>query len=213
MPIALTTLLIAFLWLSHRLHDAYVHAVGREERRQRPKWFERLRRGNYDHRPAPHLGHKLFLVVDFAALAALMVTLRAWCPPFRQAALDDPRGLAHFSIATALLLAIWLMVEGRHLQRFYQHLVRSARPLRGEVVDLAFEDALMAGAGRYVFPAAIAWTAVPFVAALLGAPLVTASSSMAATLSTVLVFAALPLGLVALRIAICVQRLRATLYR
>lgn len=207
-------LLLAFLWLTHRLHDAYVHAVSREERRQRPAWYARLR-GDEGRRPSNHLGPKLFLLLDFLAACGLAWVLVRLHPATRDAALTDPRGLARVLIAAPLVFGAWVVLEGRHLQRFYQHMMRSVKVLRGEVSRVAFDDELLgpeAGARRDLVLFALAWMALPHLLLLVGRDPVAAAETSGELLTVLIVWAAAPLGLLLTLVGSYLLRLRATLY-
>lgn len=217
MTVALTIalLLLAFLWLTHRLHDAYVHAVSREERAQRPQWYPRPQHDDGHHRPHNHFGPKLFLLLDFAAVCGLFWMLCRLHPGMRDVALDDPRGLVRILLAAPLILGTWLVLEGRHLQRFYQHMMRSVKVLRGEVSRIAFEDELLgpeAGARRDLLVFALAWTALPHLFLLLGRDPVATAETSGDLVTLLLVWVAAPLGLLAGLIGGYVLRLRSTLY-
>ena len=126
LTIALT---LTLLWVSHRTFKAYVRAVFREERR-RPG------------RPARHLGPKLFLTLDLVLLAILCETLRP---------LLGGHGEWHAVVRTytvfSAIFAGWMLLEGRHLLVFYQHLARASRGL-GPKRRLAWQDRLLGSTRR-----------------------------------------------------------------
>jgi hypothetical protein len=217
MTLTIALLLLAFLWLSHRLHDAYVHAVSREERKMRPQWYSRLRNGSRElaGRPNSHLGPKLFLIADFAAACGLAWTLCQLHPSTREFAWSDPQGLVRCLAAASLILGAWLVLEGRHLQRFYQHMMRSVKVLRGDAERFAFEDELLgpeAGMRRPLLLAALSWTAIPHLALLLGFDPVARANSSIELLTLLLVWVAAPLGILSIAVGGYLLRLRTTLY-
>ncbi|MCB9834355.1 MAG: hypothetical protein H6807_17965 [Planctomycetes bacterium] len=106
------------LWLSHRLHTAYVAAVAREERTSGAR---------------THIGPRCFLVLDLVLLLGLLLSLDvlAFDRAGRGLLFLTAIGLTRFSV----LVALWLLLERRHLERFYGRLARfragfEARPPR-----------------------------------------------------------------------------------
>lgn len=177
------------LWLSHRFHDAYVHAVSREER----SWFQRVGLVSPKSR-RKHIGHRLFLVFDLVMVAGAVA---AWSYLKDQAG----DGLVPLMLACeewAVLILAWMFLEGRHLESFYQRLARATRGL-GKARREAWRDPFAPPARRILLWCALGWASLPALLSLAGVGLLHASIPTTATAFAV--FFVLPLAVVAAVIA------------
>ncbi len=99
-----------FLWLSHRVYLTYAHVVAREER-------DRLRRGVAPVQPVGHIGPLCFTALNLVVLFALVIGLESLT--FDTGEFSGLRrlflALTHFSG----VIALWMLLEGRHLAFFY----------------------------------------------------------------------------------------------
>lgn len=190
---AMTTCLLLFsssiliLWISHRIYDAYVHVVGREERLR----LRRLVAPGTTMASHRHIGPKCFLFLDGCAVLGIILSLRTLGFDFASSGVEPWHAailsFSHFS----LVIALWLLLEGRHLSHYYEGLARAARALRNEgsgrggsrVAQVAMVCALVAAAcplflhllGRPLGAEDAGDSLLVFLACFLGPQLVVAS--------------------------------------
>lgn len=151
---------VLLLWLSHKFHDAYVHAVSREER----SWFQRVGLvAPRAHRR--HIGHRIFLAFD---ILLVLGGVFAW-----SRTLSAP-GSGLISVMQAceqcsVLILGWMFLEGRHLESFYQRLARAARGL-GQSRRLAWRDPFATPGRRLILWASLAWASLPAILSAVNVP-------------------------------------------
>ena len=157
----LTSSLIV-LWVAHRVYGAYVSIVGHEEQR-----LGRHEKRRLPH-PGRHIGPKCFALIDLLLIGVVIWSL----VDLRFFEIDPSEGFLlstlQLCIRASILLALWMIFEGRHLQHFYQHLARGGR---GESNAYGSRDRLL-GRGspighRIALIAAVLWAGVPLIFDLL----------------------------------------------
>lgn len=193
------------LTTSYRIYDAYIRAVGREEARGR--------RGVVV-MPAPrprHLGHKLFLLEHFCLAVVALIALRDWLPVFAFERVESLGSIVEMLLFSSGILAVWLVFEGRFLQRFYLRILRAMRRSESGVraaLDRGYWGRQAHPITRRLVGTILAWAATPFLLALLGVHVVTRSTPADEALVVLAVWWALPLSFLAGIVGRDVLRLR-----
>jgi len=193
----LTIFLFSFcvltLWVSHRLHDVYIHVVGREELQMR-----RQQKGI----PGPgrhHIGPGFFLFIDLCAVVAIIWSMRSLGFYFAREGISSLSAVLLTCVHFSVVIALWMILEGLHLKSYYQRLARATRTLKGDAFRLAWKGPHLGPLTRTIMVCALLWACVPLVLELAGFGLVaSADTPRAAALLFALGFAAPLLTLAAL---------------
>ena len=206
LSIILFSFCILTLWVSHRLHDVYVHVVGREELQMRKK-------GKGERGPGHHIGPKFFFIIDLCAVVAIIWSLRSLGFHFASKGIGTLSAMLMTCVHFSVVIALWMILEGLHLKSYYQRLARATRSLKGEAARLAWKGPKPGLAMRGLTVAAIIWACVPLILQLTGFDLVSRADTPGSAALLFTVGFVLPLMLLGVVIAKVLLPLRRIVYR